>query len=146
MDCQKWFVVWRSRLLNSNGIGERKSLSYLGHGGCRGQGVVWPKFTWSKLSFFSWSKVLIMKVSYFITWPNFLRLFSWSKVLIMVFLSFKKILINCQNPSVLFCQLIETFINVILSYFKILINCQKKNWRILAVDRMYCWLRNRAKN
>ncbi len=25
-------------------------------------------------------------------------------------LSFKKISINCQNPSVLFCQLIETFL------------------------------------
>ena len=37
-------------------------------------------------------------------------------------LSFKKISINCQKPSVLFCQLIETFINVILGYFKISIN------------------------
>ena len=82
------------------------------------QGVVWPKFTWSKLCFFSWSKVLIMKVSYFITWSNYFTCFqliksfinvifafkkfwssakkqptdfgSWSKVLIMVFYAFKK--------------------------------------------------------
>ncbi len=40
--------------------------------------ITWPKFSWSKLSFFSWLKVL-MKVSYFITWSNFMRLFSWSK-------------------------------------------------------------------
>ncbi len=47
--------------------------------------ITWPKFTWSKLCFFTWSKVLIMKVLYFITWSNYLRLFSWSKVLLMSF-------------------------------------------------------------
>ncbi len=29
------------------------------------QGIVWPEFTWSKLSFFSWSKVLIMNLNIF---------------------------------------------------------------------------------
>jgi hypothetical protein len=52
-------------------------------------------------------------------------------------LSFKKISINCQNPSVLFCQLIKTFINVILSYFKIAINCQKRTdgfWQLIECN------------
>jgi hypothetical protein len=49
-------------------------------------------------------------------------------------LGFKKDLINCQNPSVLFSQLIQTFINVILCYLKILINCQNLSvlfWQLI---------------
>ena len=44
--------------------------------------ITWSNFTWSKLSFFTWSKVLINILSLD---QIFLRLFSWSKVLIMVF-------------------------------------------------------------
>jgi hypothetical protein len=59
-------------------------------------------------------------------------------------LGFKKDLINCQNPSVLFSQLIETFINVILTYFKILINCLKRTngfWQLIESSnnaKKYC--------
>jgi hypothetical protein len=37
-------------------------------------------------------------------------------------LSFKKILINCQNPSVLFCQLIKTFLKPKIPLLELLIN------------------------
>ncbi len=112
----------------------------------RGEMITWPKFSWSKLCFFSWSKLLIMnlyKFDHLIEFFETFQLIESSNNGILLILSFKKISINCQNPSVLFCQLVKTFINVILSYFNQL---PKKNWRILAVDRMYCWLRNRAKN
>ncbi len=52
--------------------------------------ITWPKFSWSKLSFFSWSKVLINILSLDrITWPNHLTesldQISWSKLLLMSF-------------------------------------------------------------
>ncbi len=120
--------------------------------------LTWSNFTWSKVSvkfgvwsnalFVTRSKVLIMtfnilsfdqiishvftrlKVLLMSFWVIFnfwssekIRLFffgTWSKVLIMVFFIF---------------SVIKTFDLV-----------PKKNLRILSLDLMYCWLRNRAKN
>ncbi len=71
--------------------------------------ITWPKFSWSKLSFFSWSKVLINILSLdWITWPNHLTE--------SVDRNFK-ITQNDINKS--FDQL------------------PKKNWWILAVDQNF---------
>jgi hypothetical protein len=104
--------------------------------------ITWPKFSWSKLSFFSWSKVLINILSLDqITWPNHLTKsldwISWSKLLLMSFWVILKFWSTAKKELMDFGsnhltesldritwpnQLIGTFINVILSYFKVLIN------------------------
>jgi hypothetical protein len=86
----------------------------------------WSKFSvkfgiWSKLFFSldrisldlsSWSKVLIMEfwvILNFRSTAKICKFFfgSWLKVLIMVFWPFYQLSIKCQNPWVLFWQLIE---------------------------------------
>ncbi len=94
--------------------------------------------------------------SFIFTWSNFLRLFIWSKVSIMHLIkrlkschlikSFINDSIKWKNPSVLFWHLIESSKNGIFSIIKTFDQVPKKNLRILALDRMHCWLRNRAKN
>ena len=48
--------------------------------------------------------------------------------------------------KVIFWHKIESSYNGILSIIKTFDLVPKKNLRILALDQMYCWLRNRAKN
>jgi hypothetical protein len=61
-------------------------------------------------------------------------------------LSYSKLSINCQNLQVLFWQLIESSNNGILAFLSTFDQVPKSVGSFLAVDRMYCWLRNRAKN
>ncbi len=69
-----------------------------------------------------------------VSWSNYLTCFQLIDSSNNGILGFKKDSINCQNPSVLFCQLIKIFIDVILSYFKISINCQNPSvlfWQLI---------------
>ncbi len=119
--------------------------------------VKWETITWSN---FTWHFHLI---EFFDQTPKFKAFdriiwstakicqfffVSWSKVLIMVFYNFKllKLSIKWKNPSVLFWHLIETFNNAYNTIIRTFDQVPKKNLRILAVDQMYCWLRNWAKN
>jgi hypothetical protein len=67
------------------------------------QGVVRPNFTWSKLSFFSWSKVSIMRSIKCLKSCQLIK-------------TFINDLIKCQNLFVLFWQLIESSNNGILGF------------------------------
>jgi hypothetical protein len=51
-----------------------------------------------------------------------------------------------KNPSFLFWHLIESSNNGILGIIKTFNQVTKSVGSFLALDRMYCWLRNRAKN
>jgi hypothetical protein len=57
-----------------------------------------------------------------------------------------KILINCQKRTDGFWQLIETFFKAYNTIIRTFDQLPKSVGSFLAVDRMYCWLRNRAKN
>jgi hypothetical protein len=61
-------------------------------------------------------------------------------------MSYFKLLINCQNLQVIFWHLIESSNNGILGIIKIFNQVPKSIGSFLPLDRMYCWLRNRAKN
>ena len=58
-------------------------------------------------------------------WPKFTWHFVWPNYLI-----------NCQNPSILFSQLIESYNNGILGFKKVLINWQKRTdgfWQLIEI-------------
>ncbi len=83
---------------------------------------------------------------FFFTWSNFTWSFQLIKTFINVILSYFKLSINCQNLQVLFWQLIKSSNNGILGFLSTFDQLPKSMGSFLAVDRMYCWLRNRAKN
>ncbi len=101
---------------------------------------------WSNALFVCWSKFLIINF-YILSFDQIIsHVFSWSKVLLMSFWVILNFWSTAKNPSVLFWQLIKSSNNGILGFLSTFNQVPKKNLLILALDRMYCWLRNRAEN
>jgi hypothetical protein len=57
-----------------------------------------------------------------------------------------KVSINCQKRTDGFWHLIKSSYNGILGFLSTFDQLPKSIGSFLAVDRMYCWLRKRAKN
>ena len=108
------------------------------HSYAKRQTITWSNFTWSKLSFFTWSKVLINISSLFITWSNY---FTCVKKCDLIFLTGGRLTEN-QLIEIVFYQLIKIFIIswpkfwTLFSWSKNSINCQKRTdgfWQLIKI-------------
>jgi hypothetical protein len=96
--------------------------------------------------FVTWSKVSLIFDKFWQLIKTFINYFHLIKSLNNGILSYFKLFSTAKNPSVLFWQLVKSSNNGILCFLSTFDQVPKSVGSFLAVDRMYCWLRNRTKN